>query len=94
MNKRKTRKWLKAIEKLEEYYFKYPRKSIPVSYGFMFEKICPLCRVVNSNCDKCLWCIFEGEDCVKKEFWEDNAVERVARLTRWEIRLKKEKINE
>jgi len=90
MTKRRKKKWLKAIKKLIDYYYRYSPNDIPVNHEIMLKKPCPLCKVAHNKCEKCLWAIFEGGRCVSKRYWRDTAKERIIRLGEWETKLKEE----
>lgn len=84
MDKKKKKKRLDSIKKLKEHYTDYLADEIPDDYQDENDGPCPLCVVVNHDCDKCLWLLFRSGKCTKHNYDLDPTWQRLGRLDRWE----------
>ena len=80
---RKTKDWLRVIDKLIDIYKKHPCQNKKQTYYHD----CPLCAVAErfkpcTECKLCLWLIFEGKMCMNN-FSICTPGQNIKRLRRW-----------
>ena len=87
---------IRAINKLLKYYKKGVPAKVPVSYGNIPYKKCPLCVLfgrAGDGCEQCPWIAIDHIHCMNAKYAQQPAWHRIARLERWKTKLQTGKEN-